>query len=163
MASYAVARFPRAVFGTRLELVAAVLAICLSACQETATSTDLAIAPSAEMHTEAILEAVDRLNAELGELRYTVRSIHSERMHGNLALIISEPCPVAKMVACTLRMAGGGVLIRLPAHHVDARVIAHEMGHSAGLDDVDERDNLMFRMDAGGSWKLEGWQLDDIR
>jgi hypothetical protein len=142
-------------------LLFAIAALTLSACQQAATSTDLAIAPSAEMHTEAILAAVDRLNAELGELRYTVRASNTERMHDGLALVIAEACPDAKMLACTLRMPEG-VLIRLPTHIVDPRVIAHEMGHSAGLDDVDQRDNLMFRTDAAGSWKLEAWQLEEI-
>lgn len=130
-------------------------------------STRINIAPSAAQHAEAIAEAVDWLNAQVGYERFTVAVVDSsERIDGE---VIVRGVPAGGIAGSRGSRAYGetqntkrGVIVRLTAD-ADAQTAAHELVHAAGLGHVSDPTNLMGPRNPEREWKLEQWQLDEIR
>jgi hypothetical protein len=152
---YALARLERAALALALVFV-------VSCAPELETSTHLAIAPSAEANTDAILEARDALNAAVGIEVFTVHAVDSEGMREGEAVLGAGECSSPYAVACTFHTPHG-VAIHLRGK-ASARTLAHELGHAAGLEHVDDPANLMFpEAPETDAWTLNAEQLEQLR
>lgn len=145
----------------RIGLLLAALAGCADD-----LSTDVNVAPSAERKMDAVLKAVDRLNAQLGEEIYTVRTVSSEqRIDGEVVLRVvgdlGMPNAFERRVGHTDRTARGVIVNIIPS--ATPASIAHELGHAAGLVHVDDVTNLMYPVTIPTRWSLNAHQIEGLR
>lgn len=132
------------------------LALLLAAACAPETSQDVKVAPSADSHLEDIRLAVDRLNERAGGDPFSLSSVSDgHRRDGAVVVRSGDPSPY---VATTDRTRKGVVIVL--GRHVDARGIAHELGHAAGLKHHPDRGNLMYDDATATGWALEEWQVD---
>lgn len=136
----------------------ACLLLALSACADD-VSTVVNVAPSAEAHWPAIIEAVDRLNAEAGEEAFTLAAIgDSERRDGEVVVRGTASLGNSARgypIRANTTSAHDGIVVRL-TNGATAHIVAHELLHAAGLEHVDEPGNLMFDDAANLGWGAGG-------
>lgn len=60
------------------------------------------------------------------------------------------------------RKTRSGVVVYI-ARNATPCAIAHEFGHAAGLEHVDDATNLMYRVTAPDRWRLNDAQLEHLR
>jgi hypothetical protein len=128
--------------------------------------THVNVAPSAESKLDDIMEAVDRLNSEIGEDVYALRIVDSEdRIDGEVIVRVTEELGLndAHQVRIgNTKKTREGVVVRIDPR-ATASAIAHELGHAAGLSHVDDRDNLMYFATSSTRWGLSEEQLQHLR
>jgi hypothetical protein len=139
--------------------------LLLSACADD-TSTRVNVAPSAEPKMDDILEAVERLNREIGEDTYALQAVDSEeRVDGVVIIRASEELGRSDEQAIRIgntKKTHEGVVVRIVALATPS-AIAHELGHAAGLSHVDDPTNLMYPVTAPNRWGLNEDQLEILR
>jgi hypothetical protein len=137
----------------------------LSACSND-TSTVVNVAPSALEKMDDILAAVDRLNEEIGMEVYSVHTVYSEDAIDGQVIVRFEQAlgenSADETRAGRTRKTRHGVVVRI-ARAAQPRAIAHELGHAAGLEHVNDRTNLMYRVSLGERWSLNPSQLAWLR
>jgi len=139
----------------RFTLVALMAAGCAV---DTAHSVN--VSPSAHDQLPAIVDAVEMLNEMAGSDVYSVRAVGSgDRRDGEI--VVRQGDPFSTKRAHTERTRRG-VIIVIQANATDL-VVAHELGHAAGLGHVAERGNLMYGVSDGIGWSLTERQLDEMR
>ncbi len=137
----------------------------LSACSYD-TSTRINVAPSAADKMDEILVAVDRLNEEIGMDVYSVQTVDSEDAIDGQVIVraqaeLGENSLHETRIGRTQK-THDGVVVRI-ARAARACAIAHELGHAAGLEHVDDPTNLMYRVTAANRWGLNSSQLTKLR
>lgn len=147
-----------------MRAIACLLLALASACAED-VATAINVAPSAEAHWPALLEAVDRVHAETGREVFTLAAIgDAERRDGEIVVRGTDSLGKSARgypIRANTTSTRDGVIVRLtPA--ATAHVVAHELLHAAGLEHVDEPGNIMFDDAAGVGWKLEEWQAEAL-
>lgn len=165
MCSLSALRWIRTLISHTLRSCAASTLLWLCACGFD-TSTQINVAPSAEVKLDEILVAVDRLNEEIGAEVYTVRSVDSEAAIDGQVVVrcqseLGENSAHETRVGST-KKTHDGVVIRIAAV-AGPCAIAHELGHAAGLEHVDDPTNLMYRITAANRWRLNPQQLARLR
>jgi hypothetical protein len=135
-----------------------VLCFALSGCLD--NSRIVWVAPSAEPAMDAIGEAIDRLNGMDGRPLFFIGGMAEDGDRIDDRVIIRAGTPKHGFEATTERFRRGVVITIRPG--ADARTIAHELVHAAGLGHVDDPENLMY-WKTDGDWLLEEWQLDELR
>jgi hypothetical protein len=116
-------------------------------------TTTIYVAPSASALSGRVMAAVDWLNREAGERVYEVLSARGEgRVDGAALVRIDDKlgCEVDEapcMVGVTTRDVDG-ILIDL-APHPSLGIIAHELGHAAGLEHDRDPENFMYYLNPG--------------
>jgi hypothetical protein len=137
----------------------------LSACGYD-TSTIVNVAPSAEEKLGDIVDAVDRLNQRIGMDTYTIQTVDSEEKIDGQVIIRCAP-ELGENSAHETRVGNtqkthDGVVVRI-AKRATPSAIAHELGHAAGLEHVNDETNLMYRVTAPTRWGLNEEQLSRLR
>jgi cell division protein FtsX len=148
-----------------LRLFAVLIIGLLSACSND-TSTRINVAPSALDKMDEILVAVDRLNEEIGMDVYSVQTVDSEDAIDGEVIVRFQP-ELGENSAHETRVGRtnkthDGVVVRI-ARAAQPCAIAHELGHAAGLEHVDDPTNLMYRITAANRWGLNQSQLALLR
>lgn len=138
----------------------------LSACGSYDTSTRINVAPSAAEKMDEILAAVDRLNEEIGMDVYSVQTVDSENAIDGQVILRAEldlgENSLHETRVGRTKKTHDGVVVRI-ARTARACAIAHELGHAAGLEHVDDPTNLMYRITAANRWGLNSSQLARLR
>jgi predicted Zn-dependent protease len=139
--------------------------VFLSACGYD-TSTRINVAPSAADKMDEILVAIDRLNEEIGMDVYSVQTVDSEDAIDGQVIVraqsdLGENSLHETRVGRT-KKTHEGVVVRI-TRTARACAIAHELGHAAGLEHVDDPTNLMYRITAPNRWGLNSSQLAKLR
>ena len=111
-------------------------------CAEQVTTT-IAVGPSAASRYALIREAVDAVNDEIGEDVFELITVSSDRPSHDWAPVVLVD-EMADGVGAECERTRDGMRIRFTARTKLVQ-LAHEFGHAAGLDHVDDYDNLMFR------------------
>ena len=141
------------------------VASLLSACS-CDTSTRINVAPSAADKMDEILVAVERLNEEIGMDVYSVQTVDSEDVIDGQVIVRCQ-AELGRNSAHQTRVGRtkkthDGVIVRI-ASVASACAIAHELGHAAGLEHVDDPTNLMYGVTAADRWGLNSSQLALLR
>jgi hypothetical protein len=117
------------------------LALAMTVACQPQTTTRIAISPSARPYLATILAGRNKLNAELNSDTFTVHEVDSDRVRDGEAVVIVDVTACAEgELACTLN-APDGVTIWLATTQLTPRIVAHELGHAAGLEHVPDKDN----------------------
>jgi hypothetical protein len=139
--------------------------VFLSACSAD-TSTRINVAPSAADKMDEILVAVDRLNDEIGMDVYSLQTVDSEDAIDGEVIVRSQldlgENSLHETRVGRTKKTHDGVVVRI-ARTARACAIAHELGHAAGLEHVDDPTNLMYRITAANRWGLNSSQLTRLR
>jgi hypothetical protein len=145
----------------------AVVAVALVGCADV-YDTRANVGPSAAEQAPAIQKAADELNALVGYERFTVEMVDSEALVDGEVIVREDPSVMeipskygGKVVGVTTFHRSGAVVRLAPG--ASLRGIAHELGHAAGLEHVDDPSNLMHPAILAGEWTLTEEQLDAIR
>lgn len=106
-------------------------------------ATVVNVSPSAEHKMDAIFGGVDIMNEQLERDVFTVRSVDSsEARDGEIVVRFrDEPFKVKAQTADTERRTHGVIISVMD--RCTALCIAHELGHAAGLEHVEDEDNMM--------------------
>lgn len=145
------------------------LLFLLSACSIDVSRT-VNVAPSAQGQEQAIQAAVDALNAKTGAESFTAWTVDSgKRIDGEIVVrqdadgqIGPEQKGKDSKTAGETQPTRFGVVVTLIAD-APVRLIAHELGHAAGLEHVSDPGNLMYPSALPGEWTLTEEQIDRIR
>ena len=152
------------------------LALCVivAGCDEPETRLRVNVAPSAQGQLAAIRTAVEALNGWTGEESFEWRLAGSEEaVEGEITVRGGEDIQgrVATSSGGIVAGATGGgyskvILLKLDAWAM-TRVVAHELGHAAGLAHIDDPWNLMnptvpIQGDAD-AWELTEEQVEVMR
>lgn len=115
-------------------------------------TTTIYVAPSAEHLTGRVIAAADWLNREVGVHVYEVLTACTEKPVDGAAVVrVAEELVCAPHELClagvTTRTANGVIIDVTPNPSIS--IIAHELGHAAGLEHDNDPDNFMFYMNPG--------------